>query len=179
MKFPKNMLILIGSYLGMLVLVCCVAQFLTPASVQTPKETGNADQAASADGKIPTAENVAQGEEEKEADGDVLENERLENDRLEEEEVGDVLENGGMDDGDGDTPVNGGADTPTYYLKSVKEEAGSAVPVIGVYDENGQLLETLDTPIYALPLGDRAMLEVGIAVTGREELSDLIEDFGG
>ena len=178
MKFPKNMLILIGSYLGMLVLVCCVAQFLTPASVQTPKETGNADQAASANGQGATAGNGAGDEEMKEANGDVLESDLPEKDAGGNVLENELPENGEADDG-GDTPVNGGADTPTYYLKSVKEEAGSAVPVIGVYDENGQLLETLDTPIYALPARDKAMLEVGIAVTGREELSDLIEDFGG
>ena len=74
-------------------------------------------------------------------------------------------------------PVLPEEEDATYYLRSVKEDG--TVPVIGVYDADGNLIRTLNTPIYALPVGDRTLLEVGIAVSDAEELADLIEDFGG
>jgi hypothetical protein len=168
MKIPKNMLVLIGSYLGMLVLVCCVAQFLSPLSVSAPKETGGKDHTTSAGNRHPTELPPTET-----VNGSLSDTEDAESAAVT-LPIRDEIENG-----KDDVPANGEAELPIYYLKSVHEEMSSAIPVIGVYDENGQLLETLDTPIYALPVGDKAKLEVGIAVTGREALEDLIEDFGG
>lgn len=155
MKLSKNILIVLASYLGMLVLVSCTAQFLKP--IGTAGETGtnasvNAGAEQTGGDDVPAGarpeESVAATEAE-----DTLANEDLQG--------------------------SAGADMPTYVLRSVRSEGNDSLAVIGVYDENGTLLYALDTPVYALPVGDRALLEVGIEVSGDDALEDLIEDFGG
>lgn len=157
MKLPKNILILIASYLGMVVLICCVAQFLIPISKNANADvTVNAgdteDPFVSPD--LPTAGTA----------------------------IPDDTDAGVKDtDADASTTVQNDLEAPNdepplYVLRTFKDAGGTA---IGVYDANGTLIETLDTPLYALPVGDRALLEVGIEVSSAEDLEDLIEDFGG
>ena len=48
---------------------------------------------------------------------------------------------------------------------------------IGLFSEEGQLLETINVNIKTLPVKDRLMLNEGIAVSSREELNSLIQDY--
>ena len=48
---------------------------------------------------------------------------------------------------------------------------------IGIFDENGILLEVLDVQIKTLPKADQLLLEEGIYANSRELLNSLIEDY--
>lgn len=167
MKLSKNILILIGSYLGMLVLVCCTAQFLIPLTT----ESSGGDVLVNAGGTDDTAASVTEAPEDVPAGAAPSESGDTDSSAGGTETAsGDRLE---------DPSGDAGADEPTYYLRSVKEEGSASAAVIGVYDEDGNLIRVLETPVLALPLSDRALLDVGIEVEGEEDLGELIEDFGG
>ena len=55
----------------------------------------------------------------------------------------------------------------------IKEYRGQ----IGVFSENGTLLEVIDTYIKTLPEADRALLGEGISVKTKSELYSVIEDY--
>ena len=165
MKLSKNILIVIGSYLGMLVLVFCTAQFLIPLTSGGEGDlTVNAGVTEDVDAMWQETEDVPMGgftTDGADTDAAVVGTDRVPT-------VGDAMED---PDGEGNAEV--------YCLRTFRE-AGSLTPaVIGVYDGEGNLLRTLETPVLALPAGDRALLDVGIEVSGEEALMDLIEDFGG
>ncbi len=49
--------------------------------------------------------------------------------------------------------------------------------VIGVFDEEGKLVYTLDVYVKTLPQTDRNLLREGICVTSEKQLRELIEDY--
>lgn len=49
--------------------------------------------------------------------------------------------------------------------------------VIGVFDDRGELLYTVDVYIKTLPVQDRAILNKGITATSREELYEILGDY--
>lgn len=168
MKFSKNILILLGSYLGILMLICCTAQFMTPlSSARSETDDGtlaNGTSGAENGEDIP----VAALPEEEESDAEML-NGSLGSQNAEDTDSLDVFLS--EEESAEDVVI------PIYCLRTVKADGATAA--IGVYDEDGTLLRMLDTPLYALPASDRAMLDIGIEVSGDEDLDALIEDFGG
>ena len=50
---------------------------------------------------------------------------------------------------------------------------------IGIYDQNGSLVRTLNVPVATLPRADREQLAMGITLTSQQELNALIEDYSG
>ncbi len=50
---------------------------------------------------------------------------------------------------------------------------------IGVFDNSGKLLETINVYVVSLPMTDRELLSEGISVCSRRELFALIEDYTG
>ena len=50
---------------------------------------------------------------------------------------------------------------------------------IGIFTEDGVLLRVLDVYTKTLPRADRSLLREGIAVSSRQDLYALMEDFGG
>lgn len=164
MKLPKNILILLGSYLGAIALVCCIARFTVSldadsvsAGNQMPDGTDvPVDVLVSDTDDIPTV-----------ADPD-------ETDASERDEDGEDDE---AADGNGVNEESAEA-ASVYYLRTVASESGTASNTIGVYDADGMLLEVLDTPVFALPSADRERLAVGIEVQGDEALAQILEDLG-
>ena len=51
--------------------------------------------------------------------------------------------------------------------------------IIGIFTLDGVLLNTIPTYTKTLPIADRDLLREGIAVTNREDLLSVIEDYGG
>ena len=51
--------------------------------------------------------------------------------------------------------------------------------VIGVYNENGDLLRLLDIPIDHLPRADREMLQVGIKADSWQAVETFLQDYEG
>ena len=64
---------------------------------------------------------------------------------------------------------------PSAVMYTVREVNGC----IGIYDADGTLLRTLQVPVSTLPRADREQLAVGIALTSKQELDALIEDYSG
>ena len=156
MKLSKHVLILLTSYLGMLALVAVTARLLVPLGGESASGQGTA-----AGVTFPAEVTDAAAEESDAATvGQV------------EPPVTDAI----LDTAP-ETDVAAGEDGPVYCLRTVKEDGET--PVIGVYDADGNLLRTVDTPVYALPAGDRALLEGGIEIEGEDALSSLLEDFSG
>lgn len=60
-------------------------------------------------------------------------------------------------------------------LYTVREIGGR----IGIFNENGALVRTVNVPVATLPRTDRQQLAVGITIHSEEELQALIEDFSG
>ena len=58
-------------------------------------------------------------------------------------------------------------------LYTVREIGGR----IGIFDEGGALVRTVNVPVATLPRADRQQLAVGITIHSEEELQTLIEDF--
>lgn len=65
-------------------------------------------------------------------------------------------------------------DAPTA-LYTVREVSGR----IGIFDQSGVLVRTLNVPVATLPRTDREQLAVGIIIHSEQELQTLIEDFSG
>ena len=161
MKLTKNTVILLASYLGMLALVCVTARLLIPVG----NVRGTDGESA---GRLEATGEVT--------DAVVGETDAVTVGRIPEGET--APETGASGDGDGAVTDAAGTETGTLYcVRAVSEDGG--VPVIGIYDADGNLLRTLDTPIYALPSGDRAILESGLTLEGEDALSSLLEDLGG
>lgn len=55
----------------------------------------------------------------------------------------------------------------------VKEHEGR----IGIFSEDGELYDVIDTYIKTLPEADRRMLGEGIEISSRDELNSIIEDY--
>lgn len=156
MKLSKHVLILLTSYLGMLALVAVTARLLVPLGGE------NASGKETAAGVTLPAEVTDAAAEESDA-----------------ATVGQVdppVTDAVLDTAP-ETDAAAGEEPPVYCLRTVKEDGET--PVIGVYDADGNLLRTVDTPVYALPAGDRALLEVGIEIEGEDALSSMLEDFSG
>lgn len=66
--------------------------------------------------------------------------------------------------------ANASVARPIY---SVRENNGK----IAVFDADGMLIKTIDTPVVSLPQSDRDMLKDGIDIFTYEELLDVIEDY--
>ena len=48
---------------------------------------------------------------------------------------------------------------------------------IGIFDENGALLDVIDVYVKTLPIADRSLLEEGFEVVGKQRLYSIIEDY--
>ena len=160
------------SYLATAVLVCCIAQFLMPLT--SPEHGANAE---NADDARPVDKTLGENDDASEVGGTPSSPDG-------DKETASVNTSRPSDDTDVFLPEDDetvGMDSPDapplYILRTVN--SGESNAVIGVYDADGTLLSTLETPVVALPLSDRALLEVGIEVSGDEDLNTLIEDFGG
>jgi len=57
----------------------------------------------------------------------------------------------------------------------LKEYNGS----IGVFSEQGELLDVINVPVVTLPLSERQQLQKGIKTKSEKELYSLIEDYTG
>ncbi len=71
------------------------------------------------------------------------------------------IDNGGDNQGSGEKTV--------YILKEYNG-------IIGVFDERGNLMKTINTAVSSLSAQDREQLTHGIITTSNEELAGLIED---
>ena len=71
------------------------------------------------------------------------------------------IDNGGDNQGSGEKTV--------YILKEYNG-------IIGVFDEKGNLMKTINTAVSSLSAQDREQLTHGIITTSNEELAGLIED---
>lgn len=68
--------------------------------------------------------------------------------------------------------VSGADETTDYVVKAFNGK-------IGVFIKDSETpVQTLDVPVDTLPEQDRAVLEAGITVTGRENLRKTLEDYG-
>ncbi len=55
----------------------------------------------------------------------------------------------------------------------VREHMGK----IGIFIEDGSLIETIDTYVKTLPEADRRLLGEGIEIIGKQQLSEIIQDY--
>lgn len=51
--------------------------------------------------------------------------------------------------------------------------------VIGVFDEDGRLIEVIDVYVKTLPETDRRLLEEGFTINSMKQLASIIEDYTG
>lgn len=164
MKLSKNILILFGSYLGAFALVAMIGRL-----------------AVSLDGgSAPAGNEVLAGSE---LPADVQDTADTDLPVAVTPDTDNDTPTAGTGDGT-ETPETDGSGEPTeeptlYFLRTVTTEDGAATNVIGVYSADGELLDALSTPVFALPASDRALLADGIEVIGDEALAALLEDFGG
>jgi len=63
--------------------------------------------------------------------------------------------------------------TTVYYLAKAYQSK------IGIFDQNGTLIQVLDVYTKTLPQADRDLLEEGIELYSQKELNSLIEDYTG
>lgn len=64
-------------------------------------------------------------------------------------------------------------DTDKIY--TVREHMGR----IGIFDESGTLIMTLEVYVRTLPEADKRMLEEGFEIVGEKQLNAIIEDYDG
>ncbi len=83
-----------------------------------------------------------------------------------------------------EVPEQAGTEDKQESLPTVKEEPTKqeyricAVDrVIGVYNENGELLRILDIPIDSLPSSDRKMLQTGIQADSWQAVESYLQDY--
>ncbi len=69
-----------------------------------------------------------------------------------------------------DTSEKTEADTRVWIVKEYEE-------MIGIFDENGGLVYSLDVYVKTLPEADRKLLREGIRITSEKQLRALIEDY--
>ena len=65
-----------------------------------------------------------------------------------------------------------GYDEMSFLVKSYKGK-------IGIFSNNGELIQIIDVYTKTLPIADREMLEEGITINNVDELRDIIEDYTG
>ena len=152
MKISKNMFLVLASYVGTLVLVASAALLSLPLG-------GGSE----GDGEVTVG---GFGGEEILAGETVGESTTAFPETLGEESVY-----------ESDEPPAPSVGAAAYSVRTVTEEG--EIPVIAVYDGDGNLLRVLDVLPTALPLADQAALIEGITVSGEEALLGLVEDLGG
>lgn len=83
-----------------------------------------------------------------------------------------------------EVPEQAGTEEKQESLPTVKEEPTKqeyricAVDrVIGVYNENGELLRILDVPIDSLPNADRELLQTGIQADSWQAVESYLQDY--
>lgn len=72
-----------------------------------------------------------------------------------------------------------GEDRPDMTEKNTKMTVRSYNGVIGVFDEDGRLIEVIDVYVKTLPETDRRLLEEGFTINSMKQLASIIEDYTG